>query len=329
MNREFHFNTIYVLACEAGIDEKTSSTIAGASQFVDEAVFDLTFSLPDKEINLVMTQTYEFWDETIQNQIYLPFHFIPGNTSTPHAALRTNAVNRFCVIANGTLAKETLIECLEQRDPFLTGIALHGFADTWAHQYFTGKKEAWNSISSDSGLLARALGEPVGHMQCGNQPDICGLSWTDNRLKEPFVDNIMRFREAAKKIFRYLCIYNNKSFAFEDSILDRLCSMWKQPSDEERNADYVINWSTPEWSYRRWFEEAGIGNSLPNTSSGLFDNFLNTKIKHKLEMVANRMHKTTVTCTNAFKCSKLYQWNQAAHQYKTIVSKKLIREHLI
>ncbi|HRV29590.1 MAG TPA: hypothetical protein P5522_12515 [Spirochaetia bacterium] len=153
MNKEFHFNTVYILAREAGFTEADSFTLAGSSQFVDEAVFNLQFSLPDEEMQFIITQSYQFWDDITQKNIYLPFHFIPGNIKEPFTQLKNNSINPYCVIANGTLAKEALITSLEQRDIFLIGIALHGFADTWAHQYFSGKHEQWNANSESNVLM--------------------------------------------------------------------------------------------------------------------------------------------------------------------------------
>jgi len=327
VNKEFHFNTVYILAREAGFTEADSFTLAGSSQFVDEAVFNLQFSLPDEEMQCIITQSYQFWDDSTQKNIYLPFHFIPGNINEPLTQLKNNSINPYCVIANGALAKEALITSLEQRDIFLIGIALHGFADTWAHQYFSGKNEQWNANSESN--VFNAAKQAIGHMQFGTQPDTCGAIWQDNRLYEPACNNIERFREAAKKIYRYLSIYNNKSFDDEDFILDKLCSIWKRPDSNERYADYILEWGVPEWSYKLWFEQAGLEYISQNTDNGILDSMLNSKIKQKIELFINHINTKTVICPSSFKQSNLYRWTQSAHYYKNIMSKILEREHLL
>ncbi len=50
MDREFHYNTIFVLAREAGFDAETSLVIAASSQLVDDAVFNIDLELPDRKI---------------------------------------------------------------------------------------------------------------------------------------------------------------------------------------------------------------------------------------------------------------------------------------
>lgn len=328
MNKEFHFNTVYVLAREAGFTETDSFILAGSSQFVDEAVFTMQFSMPDEELQLVVTQSYDFWDEVTQKTVYLPFHFIPGNIKEPITLFKNSSTNPYCVVANGALAKEALITCLEQRDLFLIGIALHSFADTWAHQHFTGKNELWNE-NIDNTSFFNTTKQAIGHMQFGTQPDACGTIWQDSRLHDPVCNNIARFRNAANKIYRYLCIYNNKSFDNEEFILDKLCSIWERSNEDERYADYIIEWDVPEWSYKLWFEQAGLGFSVQNSNTGFFDSFLHQKIKHKIELFVNHMNSKTITCQSSFKQSNLYHWIHSAHYYKNIMSKILEKEHLI
>lgn len=327
VNKEFHFNTIYVLAREAGFTEADSFILAGSSQFVDEAVFTLRFSMPDEELQFLITQSYDFWDDVTQKTVYIPFHFIPGNINEPCEQLKTNGKNPYCVLANGTLAKEALITCLEQRDVFLIGIALHGFADTWAHQNFSGKNEQWNAHTENNGFL-NTTKQAIGHMQFGSQPDACGALWQDTRLYDPVCNNIVRFREAAKKIYRYLCIYNNRSFDNEEFILDKLCSIWKHSNEDERSADYIITWSVPEWSYKLWFEQAGLVSLIQNTK-GLFESFLHPKLKHKIELFINHLNTKIIACPLSFKQSNLYHWTQSAHYYKNIMSKIFEKEHLL
>ena len=43
-------------------------------------------------------------------------------------------------------ATVVLKKALASGNPYLLGIALHTYADTWSHQNFTGMQEGWNSV---------------------------------------------------------------------------------------------------------------------------------------------------------------------------------------
>ena len=110
------------------------------------------------------------------------------------------AASRWTVTPDSPLAKELLVAALKTGDDFRIGIALHTYADTWAHQHFSGRVEQGNVVDPSSPL------PPAGHLQALRAPDDAAGRWTDARLVPELsrVDNAARFRAAARKIYRYL-----------------------------------------------------------------------------------------------------------------------------
>jgi hypothetical protein len=222
------------------------------------------------------------------------------------------------------------VYCLEEKDPYLIGIGLHAFADTWAHQNFSAKNEDWNRILRPDTTPNASISLSAGHMQAGNNPDTIGSIWEDPRLEDPLVNNNARFIEAAKKIYRYLCIFRDKSFSDEGLVLEKIASLWSRPTSSERNADYVIEYGVPEWSYTDWFGEAGILQAVQLGSNSFINSVLGAKVKHKLEMLMSKLVKPDpVSCPASFYQTNLYRWIEAAHAFKRHVQDKLAKERLL
>jgi hypothetical protein len=254
-----------------------------------------------------------FWDEAVRRDIYLPFHFLPGGITGEPDRYSTSTANPYTVRPNGDIAKELLIQAFREKDPYLMGIALHSFADTWAHQNFSGLLEAGNSIQTDSSMLRLP---PAGHLQALTQPDEPDRIWLDPRLPEPerWVNNADRFTQAAKKIYRYLCIYSNKSFGDEELVLDSMQSIWKTKSREERLADYTIRWDLAPWDAREWQLEAGA-RSRPSL-------FADIKNYDKLAWAKSELLKSlgekppSHQVDSDFYSTKLYHWHEAAMEHR-------------
>jgi hypothetical protein len=317
MNVEFHYYSIHYLARQAGLDNSFSGLLAAASQYVDASTFPLWFSTPREELGITVTQNYVFWDESVRREIYLPFHFLPGGSADGSSSGTDRhpqgKVNPYTVRPNGDIAKELLIRAFRDKDPFLMGIALHSFADTWAHQNFSGLLEEGNSIKNDSSVLRLP---PAGHLQALTQPDEPDRIWFDPRLpeEEQQVDNTRRFIQAGRKIYRYLCIFNNKPYDDEELVLDSMRSIWSGRSREGRLADYTIHWDVPPWDARDWQLEAGAV-SRPSV-------FADIKNYDKVAWAKNEILRTLgekPPCHHVgsgFYASTLYRWHEAALEHR-------------
>ena len=313
MNIEFHYYCLYYLSMQAGLDEKFSGLLAASSQYVDASTYPLCFNTPREQLNITVTQNYVFWDEAVRRDIYLPFHFLPGGANGTHDRYTSGTANPYTVRPNGDIAKELVIQAFKEKDPYLMGIALHSFADTWAHQNFSGLVEEGNSIKTDNSMLRLP---PAGHLQALTQPDEPDRIWIDPRLPEHErrINNAQRFIQAGRKIYRYLCIFNNKPFSDEDLVLDSMQSIWAGKSKEGRLADYTILWDLAPWEAREWQREAGA-TYRPSL-------FADIKNYDKLAWAKSELLKTlgekppSHQVDSMFYSSKLYHWHEAAMEHR-------------
>jgi hypothetical protein len=128
------------------------------------------------------------------------------------------------------------------------------------------------------------------------------------------INNAQRFIQAGRKIYRYLCIFNNKSFSDEELILDSLQSIWAGTSKEGRLADYTIRWDLAPWEARQWQLEAGAS---PRPSM-----FADIRNYDKLAWAKSEILRSMgekppgYQVDSAFYSSKLYHWHEAAVEHR-------------
>ncbi|PKL74513.1 MAG: hypothetical protein CVV27_20110 [Candidatus Melainabacteria bacterium HGW-Melainabacteria-1] len=160
------------------------------------------------------------------------------------------------------MAREILVAALNTHNLYRIGLALHAYADTWAHQNFSGDAEAQNALDASSAFPA------AGHLQAMKNPDNPRLVWIDGRLKEAFreIRNADRFVKAATMIYRFLCTYNRRPFSDEAFVTDRLGELWREKraaggralgDSTARASDYIIDFDVPPYSPEVWAMNAG------------------------------------------------------------------------
>lgn len=257
MNIEFHYYALRYLCKNAGFPGEDASTIAISSQLVDECTAPWEVFGKGRGAFTQITQNYVFWDEKVAQDIYRPFHFIPGDGELAGSRRKDGRPGRYVVTEDSGLAREILIVALKTHDLFRIGIALHAYADTWAHQNFSSNQEDQNALEPSSLIPA------VGHLPAFRKPDIPRLVWHDTRLKEPFqeVHNADRFSRAATMIYRFLCTYNRKGFADEPFVVGKLEELWrnKEGADDgaARASDYIVDFDVPPYERDAWALRAG------------------------------------------------------------------------
>lgn len=318
MNYLFHYYAVRWLAREAGVPEPEAETIARSSQFVDEAVRPLRVETGRAPYELRVTQDYLFWDESILSEVYLPFHFLPGDPEEAGRKRRDGARNRWAVTPNGQASRELLVGALKTGDPFRIGIALHAFADGWAHQNFSARWEDFNSLDGSGAL------PPVGHLQALTNPDNPSRSWTDPRLlPEHFrIDNASRFLEAARKIFRYLRTWLRRPFLDEDLLLPKLESLLRSPGDREGvEAAFIVDGDLPKYEKGAWAREAGVldGRDRGEGSRG-YDKLLWLKSQAERRLGSGIR---SVRAGPGFFESDLYRWNEASREHRAAAKEVL------
>jgi hypothetical protein len=316
MNLEFHYYVVHWLALKAGLDPQEARTIAHSSQYVDNAILGYRVTTPRGDYDTVITQNYIFWDEATMRNAYLPFHFVPSGDKGPSRARADRGANPFDVRPDSGPAKEILIAALKSRNAFRIGIALHCYADTWAHQNFSGLHEEWNRVDPGSPLPS------AGHAQALGSPDQLSGVWQDGRLagSGATVRNRERFLKAALKIYKYLRTYAKRDFDDAELVMDRLEGLWGPAGRErpmkERIMDYVIDSDMLEYDRSSWLREAG----MPVSSDGSDSMAGYDKLKwlgRELAGRAGMSRRETVVADSSFFSSDFYAWCSAAAEHRS------------
>lgn len=310
MNIEFHYYNIYFLALRAGFSDNDASVIAYSSQFVDSNVISYKINTNRGVFNTLVTQNYGWWDKSFPEDVYIPFHFFPGDIDYPGSARKDGRTNKMNVTPNSSNVKKLLVSALKTRNLYRVGIGLHTFADSYAHQNFSGILEDWNIIEENSIIPG------IGHAQAVTNPDKFIGEWKDPRLVrgKDYIINKLRFLKAAKKVYKYLCTYNGKSFDNADIVMDELNEMigTSYKTQDERIADIIIECNAYRYNRKQWLSEAVYLDEQPDQEE-LFHGYdkllwLTDQALYK----TNILSKDKLTARENFYNSHFYKWQCAA-----------------
>lgn len=226
MEKDFHHHIIYALAKIAGYDKKVAETgeteariIAYASQYVDDNC-DRAYTIKEVDVKLpdrlpvkdqyfypTLTQAVDITATKLETQkyVFMPFHFLPGQD---YKAIRniSGIYNPWCTVRNSENANKLVDNALASKGAYSLyriGIALHTYADTWAHERFTAFNEPWNKVL-DWYKDFKALAPNIGHADVWHMPDQICKTWRDHRFNEDPIDNKNRALEAIEKIYAKL-----------------------------------------------------------------------------------------------------------------------------
>jgi len=319
MNVEFHYYTIYYLAQQAGFTDSDCEILAYSSQYLDNALVSYTVEHEGGVYRTAITHHFGFWDTSQEWEVWIPFHFYPAGSSSA-TKRRDGEYNRLDVQPNSDRVKQMLKGALKSRNLYRVGIALHTYADSWAHQNFSGRNEEWNRLDRRSPL------PPIGHAQARRDPDGLDQNWIDPRLTPPHdgVDNRARFLEAAGRIYRYLATYNRQSFADEELIISRLNRILGDPNTPRsvRVADFVIECGMAEYSRTLWRRQAFRSGDTERGEVELGElesamdklNWLKDELLHKTRL----LRREPVTANPEFFRSHLFMWDQAAQTQRQL-----------
>ncbi|NQV19341.1 MAG: hypothetical protein HQ534_12465 [Armatimonadetes bacterium] len=152
MQLDMHYYGTYVMARAAGIKSDAALIIAYAAQFVDDNAGKQEVNFKDAgKINAEATAHHAFdgknLDENDQRQVWVPFHFLPGNEGS-------SFTKRLICRKNSIIAREMIEHNLSHSDKDyaleLLGITAHVYADTFAHYGFSGVSSRKNKIINSS-----------------------------------------------------------------------------------------------------------------------------------------------------------------------------------
>jgi hypothetical protein len=306
---------VYCLARKAGLADEPSWIIGYASQHVDASIVSYAIRHDGAVYNTVITQDYGFWDESFPRTVYVPFHFFPGDPAYPGARRADGATNPLNTTPASGGVKDLLVRALHTRNLYRIGIALHTYADSFAHQNFSGILEDWNTVDPSS------LIPSIGHAQALQSPDRLAATWTDPRLvaENATVRNSVRQRAAARMVYKYLATFNRHPFDDVDYVVDELFELLSphtpRRSGEERILDMIIAHDLKKYGRREWLETAA--QSPParvreEEQSG-YDKlrWLRDAALYRTDL----MRKRPIQAREGFAESHLYRWNEAAKEH--------------
>ena len=259
MNVEFHYYSTAFLAVKAGFSLPDATTVAYASQYVDHHHRSYKIMTRRGTVSSGPTQNYSFWDPSTVNDVLAPFHFFPAGldaSGMPRPSVRNDgARSAWEVRPDAPGAKKLLVDALRSANLCRIGLALHTYSDTWAHQNFTARNEPWNRLDAGSRLPS------PGHAQAGSAPDLWLTMWTDPRLLDPEVVNLLRFSAAARKVYRYLCTFKGKDFrADEEEVAEELKELVEagrgRDNADERSLEFILNLNLEPYDRNLWTGQA-------------------------------------------------------------------------
>ena len=155
MQIDMHYYGTYALARAAGLNQNAAKIIATSSQFVDDNIAQDHVSFKDgsriyKEATAHHPVDIENRDDHDQRQVWVPFHFLPGNTG------KTYTERLKCRIDSQVVQKMCDHHLEFSGRAFglhLLGIAAHVYADTFSHYGFSGVSSRGNKVDNTSFLF--------------------------------------------------------------------------------------------------------------------------------------------------------------------------------
>ena len=207
MNIEFHYHITFLIAARAGFPPEDAQIIATASQTVDDnsIIFEIDKERPTAYRNYISQTMNILKPKAKLFRIYPIFHFVPGDPMAETAWRKDGQMHWLNTTPDSQNARRILDTALETDNLCRIGIGLHGYADTWAHQNFTGYYNDFNAMTGplNPGIFS------IGHAEAFHNPDWAALVWKDKRLINSRIDNKTRFLDAARHMLTTLATHTD------------------------------------------------------------------------------------------------------------------------
>ena len=310
MDIDFHYFVVKTLTRTAGFPEEEAQTIAYYSQQVDDFTKCLPMLVRQEPPAFFLERKYAkkigegVWqvlphptgidviqslEKHYRHTTLAAFHFLPAKTlAVIEAEPGYTRADYRCVRADDARAElihqimEQAVEAVQEqkseRSLMQLGMALHTYADTFAHCGYSGLdgwenraviKEAFNQqtgkeeVSPQERFVYSTLPH-IGHGNAGHVPDICTYridvamcrDEQDDTCSLHIVrDNLQEFLVCAKGILEYLCraaqtnIY--QTISWEDFRKKLAAAMQVSTDEENKEKKLIAHWSTvfPEIPY--------------------------------------------------------------------------------
>lgn len=334
MQIDMHYHGVYAIARTAGLSQEASRIIATASQFVDDNAQTNGMEFPDAssmatEPTAHHTTSVKNIDSDSQRQVWVPFHFLPGNEGDTFT-------DRLVCRKNSEIAREMRENHVNLHDkPYyleLVGIFAHVYADTFSHYGFSGVSSRANRVINDSfeykgldpqveeyieekkqsfyekygsgwvrnikSFLAEAASGALGHGAAVTLPDRPFLIWRfkyENGTYTDWRDNPTTFWEACKELHAAFEKVAQLKPELSDNEQKR---PWKDISDHVSN---ILNTQgNKETRIKTWQESCSFGHifkkpepipEYENWNTGLEHFNENTQPKEMLDLSSYRFYQ--------------------------------------
>jgi hypothetical protein len=289
MNKNYHYFVVKTLAVYAGFGEDDAQLVAHFSQQIDDFILGGRVLLTQKPPAFFIENEYakeigilNLWlfaphptgiDELssimpeYQKNTLAPFHFIPPRTLASIDSVKPVDRNEYRCICAGDPG-EKLINTLvagavneaktgkSKTSLMRLGMALHTYADTYAHCHYSGFngwenrsfiQEAIDTKTGKEGvpgfekILYEAL-PPIGHANTGHAPDICDynikleMKPEEGGSFEICRSNKESFSKCSRELLDFLCDANHRE-RFTDAEWQDLRGRLEEAEDVKSETD--------------------------------------------------------------------------------------------
>lgn len=309
MNINFHYFIVKTLCSAAGFEEPQAQTIAYYSQQVDDFSMHMPICVDAEPPAYLIDRHYaqklteQLWlilphptgidfvrslEKNYRHTTLAPFHFIPGKTISCIEEQKGSGNAYRCIPGKDTeavLIRQIVSDAVErakremdENSLMQLGMALHTYADTYAHCHFSGLdgwenkaviEKVYNEHTKKEEMpwVERQFFEkvpPIGHGEAGTAPDLCACridvrvqkDENDKTLSDHIArDNREWFLQCAREILDILCdcrcIERWQDEAWNE-LAGRILEAMQGPAVEEIRKEILIpRWSKhfPEVSY--------------------------------------------------------------------------------
>ena len=248
MQIDGHHTLTYIAARLAGYPRANASIIAYSAQYVDDATNSGVIEFKNGAMYSRISSAHKMLDyrnsdELANHQVWVPFHFLPGNGGKPSGENPEGTfIRKLVCYPDSHVARDMLRACASDiGKPYALhrlGITMHVYADTWAHQGFAGVNHKINEVSklkSNNKTLDRSFANkifnyfiseafPLGHGAALSHPDRPSLVW---EYKNGLGDKVKRsnpdiFFEAVDKMCRAMQCFRQSDFGMNLELMPGL-----------------------------------------------------------------------------------------------------------
>ena len=282
MQIDGHHTLTYIAARLAGYGRRGANTIAYSAQYVDDATNSGIIHFKNDAMYSRISSAHRLFDyrnsdELANHQVWVPFHFLPGNGGKPAGEDPEGSfIRKLVCYPDSYIARDMLRACANDIEkPYALhrlGIAMHVYADTWAHQRFAGVNHKINEVAglkSNNKTLDRNfynkianyfLSEsfPLGHGAALSYPDRPYLVWEyQNGLgKKVKRNNPGIFMAAVDKMCRAMQCFRQLDLSMD---LDSMPGLPEQDAKKIFSLIKLIKDDSGEARHEKWIEEIGKG----------------------------------------------------------------------